>query len=219
MICQNIKCGKEHDRTFGSGKYCSRACANSRQHSVETKLKTSNTIKNSINYKIALAKKKFDGTQEKVNKYLRFVSEQKLLAADFNTLSQWQKRSRIILEQKGHCNKCGLSEWLGQSITLELEHKDGNNINDLRENLEILCPNCHSQTSTWRGRNNRGENSKIKLKAEDYANAFLKYKNIKQALISLNLTTKGRSYYMMYKSLNLFNIPYERKRKSKYIDY
>lgn len=40
---------------------------------------------------------------------------------------------------------------------MELEHKDGNNANWSRENLEALCPNCHSQTPTWRGRNGNGK--------------------------------------------------------------
>lgn len=43
MICE--KCGKEHDGTFGSGRFCSRACANSRIHSAETKLKIHNSLK------------------------------------------------------------------------------------------------------------------------------------------------------------------------------
>lgn len=46
MICEN--CGKEHDGHFGSGRYCSRACANSRHHSTETKQKISESIKKEI---------------------------------------------------------------------------------------------------------------------------------------------------------------------------
>ncbi|QMP83858.1 MAG: hypothetical protein [Caudoviricetes sp.] len=64
-------------------------------------------------------------------------------------------RLRITEEQNFKCNKCGISEWLEQPITFELEHIDGNNKNNERSNLEILCPNCHSQTSTWRGRKNK----------------------------------------------------------------
>lgn len=53
------------------------------------------------------------------------------------------------------CNKCGGTEWLGQVIPLELEHRDGNHLNNRLENLELLCPNCHAQTSTYRTRNRR----------------------------------------------------------------
>ena len=42
------------------------------------------------------------------------------------------------------CEKCGVSDWLGVKLPLELHHKDGNHHNNQLENLEILCPNCHS---------------------------------------------------------------------------
>lgn len=44
MKCKNIKCNKEHDGSFGGGNYCSRACANSRNHSIETKNKISKKL-------------------------------------------------------------------------------------------------------------------------------------------------------------------------------
>lgn len=56
-----------------------------------------------------------------------------------------------ILERK--CYNCNNTEWLGQPIPLELEHKDGNNQNGTQENLTLLCPNCHALTDTYRGKN------------------------------------------------------------------
>lgn len=56
-----------------------------------------------------------------------------------------------ILEQQ--CLFCGLKEWLGKPITLELDHIDGDNTNNNLSNLRILCPNCHSTTDTYRGKN------------------------------------------------------------------
>ena len=56
-----------------------------------------------------------------------------------------------ILQSK--CYKCNLTEWQGVSIPLELEHKNGNNIDNTIENLTLLCPNCHALTSTYRGKN------------------------------------------------------------------
>lgn len=51
------------------------------------------------------------------------------------------------------CSECGIAEYNAKPITLELEHKDGNSENNLVENLCLLCPNCHSQTPTYRNKN------------------------------------------------------------------
>ncbi len=57
-----------------------------------------------------------------------------------------------LLEDR--CAGCGIgSEWNGQPIVLQLDHKNGNSRDWLLENLQILCPNCHSQTDTYAGRN------------------------------------------------------------------
>lgn len=64
---------------------------------------------------------------------------------------------RILIEEFGwenKCNKCELSKWLEKPIVIELEHKNGINTDNRIENLDFLCPNCHSQTSTWRARKN-----------------------------------------------------------------
>ena len=50
------------------------------------------------------------------------------------------------------CECCDLTSWMDSEISLELHHRDGNNRNHKLDNLEILCPNCHSQTETFRKR-------------------------------------------------------------------
>jgi hypothetical protein len=66
---------------------------------------------------------------------------------------------RIRLLKEGlfmhECASCGLEEWLDKPIPLELEHKDGNSSNHILSNLELLCPNCHAFTSTYRGKNTK----------------------------------------------------------------
>lgn len=51
------------------------------------------------------------------------------------------------------CENCGLTDWLGKPLSLQLEHIDGNHNNNSFDNLKILCPNCHSQTDTFAGKN------------------------------------------------------------------
>ena len=51
------------------------------------------------------------------------------------------------------CTCCGLKSWLDKPISLELDHIDGNSSNNNPVNLRMLCPNCHSQTPTWKARN------------------------------------------------------------------
>jgi len=64
------------------------------------------------------------------------------------------KRRLLETSLKEHkCEKCNLTEWNDQKIPLELNHIDGNRHNHHISNLELLCPNCHAQTDTYRGKN------------------------------------------------------------------
>jgi hypothetical protein len=51
------------------------------------------------------------------------------------------------------CAICGIGpEWNGVELTLEIDHVDGDALNNLQENLRFLCPNCHSQTPTYKNK-------------------------------------------------------------------
>jgi hypothetical protein len=59
----------------------------------------------------------------------------------------------LLQEREYKCQKCSNSgEWQGKPLALELEHVNGDPLDNTRENLILLCPNCHSQTATFRGR-------------------------------------------------------------------
>ncbi len=64
-------------------------------------------------------------------------------------------KCRLISEglKKNICENCNIDEWMGEKIECELDHIDGNRSNHVLSNLRILCPNCHSQTPTFRSKN------------------------------------------------------------------
>ena len=73
----------------------------------------------------------------------------------------------IFKKYKEQCSRCGwkeINKYSGRT-TLELEHKDGNFMNNKEENLDLLCPNCHSLTPFYRHLNNNN-GRKSRLKAE-----------------------------------------------------
>jgi len=178
------KCSKSHTLP---GKFCSRSCANSRVFTDEANRKKSIALK---------------GKPSKTKPHDRLVAAakakqtwlEKYLSTPFEQLGMENRRRRVFEEQHYCCTSCNLSEWMGIPITLELEHKDGNNQNNKRENLEGLCPNCHSITVTWRGRNkfSKTENSTI---TDDFLLTCLRETaNIRQGLIKAGLSAKGDNY-------------------------
>lgn len=60
---------------------------------------------------------------------------------------------RYLAEKQTGCWECGITDWNGKPIVLELEHINGNSNDNSEENVSLLCPNCHSQTDTYKGKN------------------------------------------------------------------
>lgn len=68
-----------------------------------------------------------------------------------------------IFEHK--CQRCGLHEWEGVEIPLELDHIDGQPFNNELLNLRLLCPNCHALTDTYRSKNRRTVRTKKEIES------------------------------------------------------
>lgn len=82
---------------------------------------------------------------------------------------------RYLFEKRGEqCEECGQSNlWKGKPLTLQVDHVDGNSDNNDIGNLRILCPNCHTQTSTF-GPKGNGNRYKKNTKRNSY---LREYKN------------------------------------------
>lgn len=63
------------------------------------------------------------------------------------------RRAMIDSGVEYHCDICKLKEWQGKNIVIEVHHIDGDNLNNKLDNLQFLCPNCHSQTDNFRVKN------------------------------------------------------------------
>lgn len=99
------------------------------------------------------------------------------------------------------CEKCGNTEWLGQPINLEVHHIDGNRSNNDLNNLQLLCPNCHSYTETFCYK------SKVAtVSDETFVDALKTSNNVHQALNILGLTAAGGNYARAYKLIQQYNI-------------
>jgi hypothetical protein len=79
---------------------------------------------------------------------------EELLQKDSNHNSH-HLRSRLIKEglMENICKECGILDWRGKSLSLHLDHINGDKHDNRLENLRLLCPNCHSQTETYCGKN------------------------------------------------------------------
>ena len=214
MKCENSKCDVDHDGSFGSGRFCSRPCANRRSRSKETKAKISYSVKVAI-LENRLSPPPRPQIHYTAEDYQRIFANRKrkrdedLMLAEYSSLTYQRLRERICLEQDGKCNNCGLSEWFDKPLSLELEHKDGDRHNNDRENLEMLCPNCHALTDTWRGRNKeRIVRPAGYVSQQDMVKAYLETGNIRQCLLKLGLAPKGNNYGRVKRTLTIWGIKY-----------
>lgn len=117
--------------------------------------------------------------------YSRFQYEKKIRGA---TMIQ-----ALTALRGWRCENCGLTEWQGQKVPLEVHHIDGDELNSVLENLQVLCPNCHALTNNYKGKNQKKQDG-LKVSEEALVEALREAPNIRQALLRVGLTAKGANY-------------------------
>lgn len=141
-------CSKEHLGTFASGRFCSRSC--SRGYSTRAK-------RADISIRAGL-KQKGKVVSEETREKLRAVWKDPLRRVGMGRKTKVGEvtktgflKGRLML-----CEECGADDYHnGKPLVLQLHHVDGNRKNNRVENLQLLCPNCHSQTHNFAGRGRR----------------------------------------------------------------
>lgn len=212
--CEN--CGKEfylprHALESSEHHYCGVKCAHacidhSHPHNDETKEKIrQGVLKHNKEHGYTMPVLTEEQRRDLIEKQ-KATWDKKLLESNWDELSYESKRRRVELEQNHKCARCCLDTWMGEKIILEYEHKDGNHFNNSRDNVECLCPNCHSQTPTWRGRNKAKNNRPKHVTEEEIVDAFVKEGNIRKTLICLGLAAKGDNYSRVKNVLKKYGI-------------
>jgi len=79
-----------------------------------------------------------------------------------SAFQSYKLKNRILDEglKEHRCESCGLKTWLNTTIPLDLHHINGDNSDNRLENLQLLCPNCHALTDSYRGKNNKSGNKR-----------------------------------------------------------
>jgi Zn finger protein HypA/HybF involved in hydrogenase expression len=137
-----------------------------KKHIKRLLLDTSHFLSCSEQIKIAASKRKWE------NK----VTTEELLTANSNHC-RGNIKDRIIKENliPYKCNQCEITHWQERKLSLHLDHINGNNKDNRLENLRFLCPNCHSLTDTYCGKQLKGRGRKSSLD-ETFADPVSKYK-------------------------------------------
>lgn len=157
--CEN--CISAHDGSYGSGRFCSSKCArgfSTKKKRADINKKVSASLKGRApahdkGFKKGYDERRYDLSDEdrkRASESLAKIREESYKSMDFIDLPQEEKRRIVLSEQDSKCGECGINEWRGNPLTLELHHIDGDHDNNTRKNLVFLCPNCHSQTDSWR---------------------------------------------------------------------
>ena len=118
--------------------------------------------------------------------------------SDFGVVNKRSIREMLLKERPYKCEQCGLTEWLNNPIILQVHHIDGNSNNNTRDNLMLLCPNCHSQTDNWC---NKNVNRHTNISDETFLEALKNADSICAACRLLGITPNQNAYLRAKKLL------------------
>lgn len=134
-------------------KFCSNSCSAKYNNRKRKKIEYCLSCKNEIMSKNAhrFCSKKCEGLYKTNNLLKKWKNgESGGLVGKNNSLSK-HIRDYIIKKYDNKCSRCGWNE-INQTtnkVPLQIDHIDGDHLNNKEENLILLCPNCHSLTSTY----------------------------------------------------------------------
>lgn len=166
-------CGKEHDGSFGSGGFCNKACcAGFSTYAKRDEISRKVSLLRGGNGKPKPKKRDTCLHCGKINhsgvNYCSISCSQQHIGS--NVIKTWlltgtvqnergtipKAVRRFLLEEaENRCSRCWWKEInpVTKRVPLEVEHIDGDHMNNKRENLAVLCPNCHSITPTYKALN------------------------------------------------------------------
>jgi len=121
-------------------------------------------IVNNVIKKFGLDSSHFLGKSHCKNKKQKSISWTEVLIENSPITLGTKRKKRMIKEGllQPYCYICKMHSWLNNPISLQLDHINGINTDHRIDNLRLLCPNCHSQTDTFAGRNIKKTKKHIK---------------------------------------------------------
>ena len=210
LNCEN--CSQVHSGDYGSGRFCSKKCArgfSTKHNRAEINKKVSTKL-------LGTSRKDKDGYDEYIGKRIgsfkdTWVKKNKekisnVMDVEFESLTQKLKRLRILKEQNLKCSECGVGEiYNNKPLKFELDHISGDRSDETRKNLRLVCPNCHSQTDTYKTLNVKKKNGVV-YTDEMIIAALESNSSVYNALRSLGMNPHGGNYNRIRRIIKKYSL-------------